>query len=256
VRKLDLNADVGESFGHWRYEYAERVIAQLTTAHIACGWHAGDPTVMREVMFWCRAHAVVPAAHPGFPDLQGFGRRFMDVTLEEAYDMIVYQVGALKAFARLAELPLRIASSHGAFSAWENQSDAHAECMVQALKDALGEDLVMYLPPTPYEPLLASAARAGIRVVPEFYPGLVYDDAGEPMFGRSFEESGDVRRTLAIVERWLDSGMVDTSSGGDVLVEAEAIRFHGDVATAPDVLAGIRGLCAHRGIAVENIAFN
>ncbi len=113
--RIDLNSDVGESFGAYKLGLDEEVIPHLTSANIACGFHAGDPGVMRKtVAIWRRRFGVEVGAHPGFPDLMGFGRRNMDATLEEIQDDVVYQTGALQAFARAQGLRLQHVKPHGA----------------------------------------------------------------------------------------------------------------------------------------------
>jgi len=112
--KIDLNSDVGESFGRYKLGLDEEVIPLISSANIACGFHAGDPAVMRHTLSIAKQHGVAPGAHPGFPDLLGFGRRNMDLSLEEIKDYVTYQVGALQAFATMQGLTLQHVKPHGA----------------------------------------------------------------------------------------------------------------------------------------------
>ena len=112
---VDLNCDLGESFGAYTIGNDARVIPHITSANVACGWHAGDPLVMRRTVALCRAHGVSVGAHPGYPDLMGFGRRNMKVSPAEASAYVQYQIGALQAFCRAAGLPLTHVKLHGVF---------------------------------------------------------------------------------------------------------------------------------------------
>ena len=112
--KIDLNSDVGESFGNYKLGLDEEVIPLISSANIACGYHAGDPGVMRKTVALAKKHGVAPGAHPGFPDLLGFGRRNVEASLEEIKDYIAYQVGALQAFAAMEGLTLQHVKTHGA----------------------------------------------------------------------------------------------------------------------------------------------
>ena len=112
---IDLNSDMGESFGNYVLGRPEEVMKLINHANVACGFHAGDPTWMRRTVEWAKKYGVTLGAHPGFPDLMGFGRRLMNITAQEARDYVVYQVGALKAFAGMVGVKLEAAKPHGAF---------------------------------------------------------------------------------------------------------------------------------------------
>jgi UPF0271 protein len=114
VKKIDMNSDVGESFGNYKLGLDEEVIPLISSANIACGFHAGDPAVMKRTIAIAKENGVALGAHPGFPDLIGFGRRNMDVSLEEIQDYVIYQVGALQAFARTQGMKLQHVKPHGA----------------------------------------------------------------------------------------------------------------------------------------------
>ena len=138
--RIDLNSDVGESFGAYKIGLDEEVIPHLTSANIGCGYHGGDPSVMRKTVALAKQYGVEVGAHPGFPDLIGFGRRNMDATLEEIHDYVVYQTGALQAFAITQGLRLQHMKAHGALynmavanpKIWE----VMAEAIVRAVKMA------------------------------------------------------------------------------------------------------------------------
>src|SRR5262245_40607063 len=135
MMRVDLNCDMGESFGAYRIGADDQVLPFITSANIACGFHGGDPTVMRRTIAAARSLGVAVGAHPGLPDLIGFGRRTMDVTPEEVYDMVVYQVGALAAFAAAAGTALQHVKAHGALYNMAAAKLPLAEAIAQAVRD-------------------------------------------------------------------------------------------------------------------------
>ena len=130
--KVDLNSDLGESFGNYRLGMDDRVLPLVTSANIACGFHAGDPAVMRKTIRLAMESGTALGAHPGLPDLVGFGRRKMDVSPDDVYAMVVYQVGALAAFAKAAGGRLQHVKPHGALFNMAAKDSALAEAVLQA----------------------------------------------------------------------------------------------------------------------------
>ncbi|UCC66515.1 MAG: 5-oxoprolinase subunit PxpA, partial [Deltaproteobacteria bacterium] len=141
-KKIDLNSDVGESFGVYKIGLDEEVIPLITSANIACGFHAGDPAVMRRTIALAKKHGVALGAHPGFPDLLGFGRRYIDATLEEIRDYVAYQIGALQAFATLQGLKLQHVKAHGGLYNMAVQDVRIWEAMAEVLS-SLDKDLIL-----------------------------------------------------------------------------------------------------------------
>ena len=131
--KVDLNSDLGESFGNYKLGCDEEVLKYVTSANIACGFHAGDPTVMRETVKLALANGTALGAHPGLPDLQGFGRRNMAITPKEAYDITVYQIGALYAFAKAEGAYLQHVKAHGALYNMAAKDKKLAEALAEAV---------------------------------------------------------------------------------------------------------------------------
>lgn len=234
---IDLNSDMGESFGNYVLGRPEEVMKRINHANIACGFHAGDPVWIRRTVADAKRYGVTLGAHPGFPDKLGFGRRLMNISLQEARDYVVYQVGAVKAFADAAGIKLQAAKPHGAFYLWAQQSEENSRAILEAFRE-VDPNFVAYLPALPRYPMLDTAERMGFRVVKEFYPGLVYADDGSIGVKRTYGEE-NVEEMVALVMKFVTEGKVTTSSGKDIDVEADSICVHGDVINAPEVLTAL-----------------
>ncbi|TRZ78456.1 MAG: 5-oxoprolinase subunit PxpA [Deltaproteobacteria bacterium] len=178
MNRIDLNSDVGESFGNYTLGFDAEVIPHISSANIACGYHAGDPAVMRKTVSLAKAHGVALGAHPGLPDLVGFGRRNMDVTIEEIKDFVTVQIGALQAVAAFQGARLQHVKPHGALynMAVKNPAiwDAVAEVMA-----ALDPRLILFvLAGSDRKELEEIGRRRGIRVAFEFFADRAYNPDG------------------------------------------------------------------------------
>ncbi|WP_037370666.1 LamB/YcsF family protein [Amycolatopsis orientalis] len=254
-REVDLVADLGEGFGAYRMGDDEALLDIVTSANIACGFHAGDPRIMDATVASCAARGVSVGAHPSFPDLPGFGRRAMDLTAEEVRTDVLYQVGALQAFAAAHGTRVRHVAPHGRLG---NLVATRAD-YAQAVADAVASvDPAMIVLAQDGE--LADAARArglvvaivGIAdrayradgtLVPRTEPGAVLHDPGEI-----------AERTVQMVLE----GVLDSADGTDVPVECDTVLLHGDspgaIATARRVRAElIRAGVALRALSAEKV---
>ena len=173
ANKIDLNSDVGESFGNYKLGLDEDVIPMISSANIACGFHAGDPAVMKRTIAIAKEAGVAIGAHPGFPDLIGFGRRNMDASLEEIKDYVTYQVGALQAFAISMGLKLQHVKPHGALYTMAVQNPAIWDAVAEAIA-ALDKSLIMFV----LEELEAMGSKHGIRIAFEFFGDRAYNTDG------------------------------------------------------------------------------
>ncbi|MBW2428091.1 MAG: 5-oxoprolinase subunit PxpA, partial [Deltaproteobacteria bacterium] len=144
LNKIDLNSDVGESFGNYKLGLDEEVIPLISSANIACGFHAGDPAVMKRTISIAKENGIAIGAHPGFPDLLGFGRRSMDASLEEIQDYVIYQVGALQGFAAAQGTKLQHVKPHGALYNMAVQNPAIWDAVAQALA-AVDPHLILFV---------------------------------------------------------------------------------------------------------------
>jgi UPF0271 protein len=252
---IDLNSDVGESFGNYKLGMDEDVIPLVSSANIACGYHAGDPAVMRQTVALARKHGVGLGAHPGLPDLVGFGRRAMDVTLEEVKDFVTYQIGALQAVARLQGARLQHVKPHGALynMAVKNPAiwDAVAEVMAR-----LDDRLILFVLSGPdRRELEAIGQRRGVRIAFEFFADRAYNPDGSLVSRKlpgAVIHDNDV--VSAKVVKLVTEGKVKTIEGSEVELKAETICVHGDNPKALALLKKIRETLDAAGIAVKPAA--
>ncbi|OLT00307.1 lactam utilization protein LamB [Pseudonocardia sp. CNS-004] len=239
ARVLDLNCDLGESFGVYRYGADEAVMPLITSANVACGAHGGDPRTMRTSVELAMRHGVAVGAHVGLPDREGFGRRFIAVTPSEVHDLCLAQMGALAAFTRARGVPLAHLKLHGALymMAMDDADLAEAVCRAVLAFDAGLR--VVALP----DSALASAARAsGLTAVEEFFADRPYRDGAVTMFGWTPDELGPAEAAGDRVGAMLADPEFD--SIGTVCV-------HSDTAGAPALLHAVRERLRRHGCAVS-----
>ncbi|MBB6695216.1 LamB/YcsF family protein [Cohnella xylanilytica] len=244
ARYVDLNVDVGEGFGPYRVADDEALLDAVSSANVACGFHAGDPSIMRRTVEACLARGVAIGAHPGLPDLPGFGRRELDATASEIEDCVLYQIGALEAFVRAAGGRLAHVKPHGALYHMASRRRDLAEAVASAVR-ALGPGLAVVGPAG--SELLLAAEAAGLRPVPEGFADRAYlaDGSLAPRrLAGSVLASPDeaLEQTLSL----LRAGEVRALDGGTARVTARTVCLHGDTpGAAAFALALRRGLEAH-----------
>ena len=248
IERIDLNADMGESYGRWTLGDDDALMPLLTSANIACGFHGGDPHVMRKTVALAVEHGVGIGAHVAFPDLIGFGRRRMAASPEEIGDYVVYQAGALRAFAEAAGARLQHVKPHGALYTTIVDSPEHAEAVAEAVA-MLGPDVILLMPPE----VGRAAAAAGVPFVPEGYVDLDYDAEGKLVLERvkqlrNPEEMGE--RALRLVR----DGTVPTIDGGELELAVTSICVHGDAPNAPAIARAIRQALEGAGIQLAPLA--
>ena len=226
---IDLNCDMGESFGAYVIGRDEDVIRCISSANIACGFHASDPSVMEKTVRLCRGHGVAAGAHPGYPDLRGFGRRSLNVNPEELMHDVIYQVGALKGFLDLHGLPLQHVKLHGAlYNDLVNQNDLMLE-MAGRLGKAFGNPIFLTLG-TPKTAGLKKTARArGLRIALEAFPDRMYADTGELL---SRKEPGavlkDPERIAERAVRMVREKGIESVGGRWIDLDIDTLCIHGD----------------------------
>jgi len=249
TQQIDLNCDMGESFGPWKMGNDFAILEHVTSANIACGFHAGDPQTMREVVRAALEKGVMVGAHPGFPDLVGFGRRNLQATPAEVYAMVVYQVGALAGFAAAAGGRLNHVKAHGALYNMAARDCALAEAIAQAVHDV---DAGLVLFGLAGSEMLAAADRLGVPCAAEVFGDRTYQDDGSltprRQAGAMIE---DVEVSAAQVTRMALQGMVRSTSGKDVPVKADTLCVHGDQPGALAFVRRIRAELAAAGIQVR-----
>ncbi len=176
---IDINCDMGESFGAYNIGSDEEVIRSISSASIACGFHASDPMVMDRTVRLCRDHQVGVGAHPGYPDMMGFGRRLMDISSVELINYVVYQVGALQGFLSMYGMPLQHIKLHGAlYNDLVAKPDLFYQ-LVRQVSKALGDPIFLTLATKQAALLRNTARREGLRIALEAFPDRQYTDEGE-----------------------------------------------------------------------------
>jgi len=247
-RVLDLNADMGESFGAWTMGCDEALMPWVSSANIACGFHAGDPSTIRATVAKAAAHQVAIGAHPGLPDLQGFGRRTMTISPDEAYEMVLYQSGAIRAFAQAIGSDLHHVKAHGALYNMAAKDRSLSQAIAQAVKD-LGHGVQIY---TLAGSLMEEEARlAGLEVRCEVFADRRYlPDGTLTPRGRPDALITDEAESVAHVLRMVKQGYLIAVDGTHVPVLADTLCIHGDKPTALPFVKALRQALANEHVRV------
>lgn len=250
MHRIDLNCDMGESFGIYTIGEDAEIIRHITSANIACGFHGGDPATMRRTVRLAAEHGVAIGAHPGLPDLAGFGRRRMDIAPADAYEMTLYQIGALQAIAAGEGVSLSHVKPHGALYNMAAKSRELADAVAEAVYKADGSLMLYALSGSQ---LIAAAERLGLRAMHEVFGDRSYEDDGsltprdEP--GAVLQHSGEV---AAQVYRLATERKVITRQGNSLLLKADTVCIHGDTPGAGSHAAALRAELERLGIAVSS----
>jgi UPF0271 protein len=239
--QIDMNSDVGESFGIYKLGLDEEVIPHITSANIACGFHGGDPGVMRKTILLAKQYRVEVGAHPGFPDLIGFGRRNVDASLEEIQDDVIYQMGALQAFAVSQGLKLQHVKPHGALYNMAVANPKIWEAVAEAVAKVDRQAILVVLASLKRDPLLEIGRRYGIRIAFEAFPDRAYRKDGSLV---SRKEKGAVIHDHEVVaKRALKmalEGKVIAVDGTEIELKADTLCVHGDNPAAVQMVKKIR----------------
>jgi UPF0271 protein len=252
VTTLDLNSDLGESFGRWVLGDDEAMLGLVTSANVACGFHAGDPTTLRRTCMLAAEAGVVIGAQVGYRDLAGFGRRFVDVAPNELADDVVYQIGALDGMCRVAGTAVRYVKPHGALYNAIVHHEAQAAAVVAAVRDYSSELPVLGLPGSAF---LRAAEKSGLRTVREFFVDRGYTPEGT-LVPRSLTGAllHDPDEVTARVLRLVSGGVVVAVDGSDVAVTAESACVHGDSPGAVEMARAVRAGLEKAGVALGAFA--
>ena len=247
MKTIDLNCDMGESYGAWSMGADAEVMPYISSANIACGFHGGDPATIRKTVRLAADHGVAIGAHPSLPDLQGFGRRVMKISPQDMYDLVLYQAGAVEAFARAAGGRLHHVKCHGALYNMAANDEALSEAMARAAKD-LG--VMLYALSNSKNFLIAK--QVGVPVAGEVFADRGYADDGtlapRDRPGGMIEDANEaVARALGMIEQ----GYVTSLSGKRVPVAADTLCLHGDQPGAVSFAKAIRKAFADKGITVS-----
>jgi UPF0271 protein len=248
MKMIDLNCDMGESFGAWKMGADAEVMPFISSANIACGFHAGDPATIRQTVRLAVDQGVAVGAHPSLPDLMGFGRRVMRITPQEMYDLVIYQAGAVEAFARAAGVKLHHVKCHGALYNMAANDEALSDAMARAAKDLGGVQLYTL----DGSKMMACAAKQGVRAMGEAFADRGYSDDGTLAprnipGGMIEDEAKSVAQALAMVR----DGYVTSLSGKRVPVAPATLCLHGDQPGAVAFAKALRAAFKSNNIEVK-----
>ena len=243
---MDINSDLGESYGAWRMGDDMAMLAIVTSANVACGFHAGDPAGILQTLKAAAAHGVAVGAHVAYPDLVGFGRRNMDPTSAELVADVIYQIGALQGLARAAGTRVRYVKPHGALYNTIAHDERQASDVIAAMQAA---DPQLTLLALAGSPLVERARARGLAVVAEAFADRAYNDDGTLVSRRL--EGAVLHDPDAVAERmlqWVERGELPSISGRPVRIEADSICVHGDSPGAVEMARRIRTRLAAAGV--------
>lgn len=252
LRSVDVNCDLGESFGRYELGADEQVVPLVSSVNVACGMHAGDPCTMRRTVALAAGCRVAVGAHPGYPDLQGFGRRDMGLSPDEVYAYVLYQTSALAGFARAAGVRLHHVKPHGQLYNRAAADPAVADAVAAAVRDL---DAGLVLVGLAGSELVCAGRAAGLTVAEEFFVDRGYTPAGtlvrrgEPGASVRDEQTAVARAVCAVTE-----GLVEAVDGSLVPVAADTLCVHGDGPAALAFAARLRAALNEAGIVVRPVA--
>ena len=236
---IDLNCDLGESFGAYTIGMDAQVIPYVTSANVACGFHAGDAVVMERTVALCKASGAAVGAHPGLPDLQGFGRRVMKISPAEAGAFVTYQVGVLKAFCDAAGVPLHHVKPHGALYNMAGRDRELADAIARAVQSAAPGAVLLALSGSE---MVRAAQAIGLPVASEVFADRGYRPDGSLVpRGTPGAMIEDEDEAIARVIRMVKEGKVRACDGTDIAIRADSVCVHGD---GPKALAFVRKISA------------
>lgn len=249
---IDLNSDLGESFGPWPMGHDDALMPSVTSANVACGFHAGDPSTMRATVALAKQHGVAVGAHPGFPDLVGFGRREIHATPAEVEDFVIYQVAAIAGVAAAHGLRLQHVKAHGALYNMACRDRALADAIARAVA-TLDRDLILF--GLPHSELIRAGEAAGLRVAAEAFADRAYEADGSLA---SRHKAGSVIHDPATVVaraiKMVTEREVVAVDGSTIHVESDTICVHGDTKDAARLAGQIRRGLEQAGVRVQSLA--
>jgi 5-oxoprolinase (ATP-hydrolysing) subunit A len=236
--RIDLNCDMGESFGRWELGTDAEILPHVSSANIACGAHAGDPAVMRRTLRLAKQHGVACGAHPGFADLAGFGRREIPVTPADAADLVLWQIGALDAIARSEGVTLRHVKPHGALYNMAARDGVLARAIAAAVA---GFDRTLLFFGLAGSGMLEAGRNAGLAVAAEGFADRAYEPDGSltprSIPGSVIHDTGEV---VARAVRMAREARVVARNGAEILLKVDTICVHGDTPGAADLARSLR----------------
>ncbi|MDR1906016.1 MAG: LamB/YcsF family protein [Clostridiales bacterium] len=252
AKLIDLNCDLGESFGAYELGLDSEVIKYITSANVACGFHASDPLVMSKTVEMCKADNVAVGGHPGFPDLMGFGRRNMDVSPKEAKAYVQYQTGAILAFCKANNTVLQHIKPHGALYNMAGKDIALALAICQGIREIDKDIILLGLSGSA---MITAAEEMGLRVAKEVFADRGYEADGSLVKrGKPGAMITDEDEAIDRVIRMVKEGKVKAVTGEDIDIKADSVCVHGDGPKALEFVKKISKALTDSGIGLANIA--
>ncbi|WP_166416028.1 LamB/YcsF family protein [Cochlodiniinecator piscidefendens] len=250
MKQIDLNADLGEGFGPWSLGDDVGMMQVVTSANIACGGHASDPTTMRKTLLLARENGVAVGAHPGFADREGFGRRLIPLTMEEVENLVASQIGALMGMAALVGVPVDYVKPHGMLNNWAAGNREASDAICRAVKAVMGPDAVML---AVSETELEHAARDhGLTACSEIFADRGYTPQGQLVpRGADGAMIHDVQQAVSRLLGFLESGLMPTVGGAPIPLNAQSICIHGDGPNAYETAKSLREALESDGVTIR-----
>ncbi|OEL02226.1 5-oxoprolinase subunit PxpA [Staphylococcus casei] len=249
--KVDLNCDLGEAFGNYSFGGDEQIIPLITSANVACGFHAGDQHVMNQTIKLAKEHDIGIGAHPGLPDLQGFGRRNMDLSPDEIYDIVIYQLGALSGFCKIHNVKINHVKPHGALYQMGARDKDIAHAIAQAVYDF---DASLYYVGLSNTLLISEAKNIGLKTASEVFADRRYEDDGQ-LVSRKADDAliTDTNEAIAQVVKMVKSKSVTTKNNREIDIEADTICVHGDGEHALEFVSEIKERLSKEGVSITKL---
>lgn len=247
--KIDINVDMGESFGRYTLGNDEEVMKYISSANIACGFHAGDPFVLEKTIKWAKEHNVAVGAHLGLPDRQGFGRREMKITSDELRTDTLYQIGAMEAFLKIHNMEMQHVKAHGILYRMVTEYEEYIDPFYQAIRE-YNPDLWIMLPPS--APAFQRGKELGMKLAPEILIDLGYDDEGNWVI----ERTKKARTPEEVAQRALmvaKEKKINTISGKVIDANGVTVCLHGDAPNAVEVARKVNEVLRENNVVIVNL---
>lgn len=248
--KVDLNCDMGESFGVYEMGQDDKMMQVITSANIACGYHAGDPQVMRHTVELAQKYGVGIGAHPGFPDLLGFGRRYMQCTPSEIQNYVIYQLGALREFVSLTGATIQHCKPHGALFMMAMEDEAIARTILEAISK-IGPEIIVFA--LNNSAVAEVGERMGLPIAKEGYADREHTASGSIVLTRKGPSITDYDAMADRVLRMVQEGKVKADTGEDADIEVQTLCIHGDTPGAVNLAQTVRESLLSAGVEVTSI---
>ena len=251
MKHINLNSYVGEGFGVYNIGNDEDMLATVSSANIACGFHAGDPNVMNRVIKTAKKHNVSIGAHPGFNDIWGFGRRKIYMPMDEIEASVAYQIGALQAMAIAEDTKVTHVKPHGALNNMSSESKDIAKAITRGI---YGVDKNLILVAVAGSFLFDSGIRCGLKVASEAYADRSYEDDGN-MTSRKFDHAmiHDAKKATEQVKSIVLDGIIVANSGKKIPVSVDTICIHGDEPTGPKIALAVKEMLDKEGVIIQRL---